>query len=436
MTADLVVDGGTVVGVPARSTRAAGGCSAQLAVVVDGGRIVDLVPAGTAPAARYRIDATGLWVLPGLVDIHVHFDEPGRADWEGWAAGSLAAAAGGVTTVVDMPIDADPPTVDLPAVRAKLDAATGQSLVDFGLWGGLVPGRLDQLGPMADAGVVGFKAFACDSGWAAFPPVDRPTLAGGLAEARQLGVPVALHAEDPEVLADDPSRPAAAEVVAVRWASALALEAGARLHIAHLSSADTLAEVAGNPLVSAETCPHYLLLDQDEAASIGPLALVAPPIRDRANQDRLWQAVSDGTIAAIVSDHSPCPPAMKAADPPFAGIAAVETGLSSLLASDRLPVPLLIERMTAGARLLDLPGKGCIDVGADADLVLVDPAARCVLDPTTLHSRHRQSPFAGRLLVGRVVRTIVRGRTVFADGQQVGEAAGRFVRPAGGPRRP
>jgi allantoinase len=418
---DLVVTGGLVLdGQRARPADA----------VIDDGRITAVVPPGDAPVARQTIEADGLHLLPGLVDPHVHFDEPGRTEWEGWASGSLAAAAGGITTVVDMPIDSDPPVVDAAAFREKCAAASAGSLVDFGLWAGLVPGRLAHLDAMAGLGAVGYKAFACDSGWASFPPADPVTLAAGMTAAKSQDLAVALHAEDPAVLAEDPSRPARAEVVAVDRAARLAAAIGSRLHIVHVSAAAALDEAARWPGVTTETCPHYLVLDDEDVASLGAAARVTPPIRDAANRDLLWRAVADGRITCIASDHSPCPPDLKEGDRPFAGIAGVETGLSLLLGTGRLPLPRLVGLMTAAAELLRLPGKGSIAPGFDADLVLFDPDAAWVLEPGSLHSRHRLSPFGGRPMTGRVHRTLVRGHTVFLDGGRASDPSGSQVRPA------
>jgi allantoinase len=422
VTVDLTVTGGLVmVGDRARPAD----------VVIDGGRITAVVSPGEAPVAHQSIDADGLHVLPGLVDAHVHFDEPGRVEWEGWASGSLAAAAGGVTTVVDMPIDSDPPVVDATSFREKVAAASAGSLVDFGLWAGLVPGSLGHLDAMAELGAVGYKAFACDSGWESFPPADEGTLTAGLASARARDRVVALHAEDPAVLAEDPSRPARAEVVAVEWAARLAAATGSRLHIAHVSAAAALDEAARWPGVTTETCPHYLVLDDDDVAALGSSARVTPPIRDAANRDLLWRAVADGRVTCISSDHSPCPPGRKEGDQPFAGIAGVETGLSLLLATGRLPLPRLVSLMTAAARLLRLNQKGSLAPGFDADIVLFDPDSVWRLEPGSLHNRHRLTPFAGRQMTGRVHRTLVRGLTVFFDGERASGPRGSQVRPTG-----
>jgi allantoinase len=356
----------------------------------------------------------------------VHFDEPGREDWEGFDSGSAAAAAGGVTTVVDMPIDCDPPTVSAELVRAKARAAARHSRVDVAIWGGMVPGSVGELAGMADAGVVGFKAFACPSGWAEFPPVDEATLAAGLAEAARRDLPVAVHCELEQL-----GHGVESEVAAVRWAAGLAAAAGARLHVVHASSAAAVDEAACWPNVTVETCPHYLLLDDRDAREIGPAAHCSPPIRDAANRKQLWDRLGDG-IGSIASDHSPCPPAARTGASPWAGIDGVGLSLPLLLSAGLSP-SRLAEVSTAAAGILRLTGKGRIEPGYDADLALVDPIASWVIGPDTTWSRHRQSPFAGRRLTGRVVATLVRGRTVFWLGDGPGPAGGARVLAPGGP---
>lgn len=421
----FVVAGGRVV-----STAGAAGAD----LVVRDGRVAALLPPGTAPRDGAVVDAGGLLVLPGAVDAHVHFDEPGRTSFEGFASGSAAAAAGGVTTVVDMPIDSDPPTLDARSAAAKVAAARASSVVDVALWGGLVPGNLAELDGLLAAGVVGLKAFLCDSGWEAFPPADRETLEAGMRAAARAGRVVAVHCEDPGLLTPGPPtsdrRPVAAEVAGVAAAGAAAVRTGARLHVVHCSSADAVLEARRWPGTTVETCPHYLHLTDADADALGPVAWCAPPVRDRANRDRLWALVRDGLVDTVASDHSPCPPALKDGPVPFAGVAGVQTTLSLLLAPppDGGP-PLDLARLsalrTAAATLLGLPGKGALAPGFDADLVLVDPAGSWVVGEDTLHQRHRASPFAGRRLPGEVVATFVRGRCAYSA------VHGPSTRPAG-----
>jgi allantoinase len=435
--------------------------------VVDG--VVAAVGPELAGGAREEIDARELLVLPGAVDAHVHFNEPGRAEWEGWASGTRAAAAGGTTTCVEMPLNAHPPTVDGAAFDAKVAAARASAVVDFALWGGLVGGDLDRMNELADRGVVGFKAFMSDSGIEDFPAVDDDALGAGMARAAALGLPVAVHAERPAELLPlrgggwrdwVASRPVAAEVAAIERALELAEETGCALHVVHVSSAAGVAAVAAarerGVDVSCETCPHYLLLTADDLERLGTLAKCAPPLRDAAERDALWRELRAGRIDFVASDHSPCPPELKAGgfDTAWGGIAGCQTLLAALLGSDpadlaagatalgepaaaapALAEPALAELVAAApARRLALAGKGRLEPGADADLVLVDPAARGPLHRADLHDRHRANPFAGRTFAGRVVRTLVRGRTVFHAGRIVATGGGRLLTPDPGAR--
>jgi allantoinase len=392
-------------------------------VVGDDGRVAAVVEAGTADASGVAsIDAGGLLVLPGMIDAHVHFDEPGRADWEGFDTGSAAAAAGGVTTVVDMPIDCDPPTVNAPAVVAKAAAVRLHSRVDVAMWGGLVPGSVIALGSMLDAEVVGFKAFACPSGWDDFPAADEATLAAGLGVAASAGVPVAVHCELASL-----GRTADSEVAAVRWAAGLARQAGARLHVVHVSAAAAVDDARRWSDVTVETCPHYLVLDSDEAAAIGPAARCSPPIRSAANRELLWQRLLGGQVDCVASDHSPCPPEFREGAEPWSGIDGVGMVLPLLLSSGRIG-PVDVARVTtAAARILRLPAKGVVAPGYHADLALVDPAATWTVSQSTLWSRHRCSPYVGRTLQGRVELTLVRGRVVFSASEGPSPGAGGEV---------
>jgi allantoinase len=399
--------------------------------------IADGVIAGfEAGPARAEIDARALAVLPGVIDAHVHFNEPGRTDWEGWSTGTRALAAGGATACVEMPLNAHPPTIDGPAFDAKVAAARASAVVDFALWGGLVPGNLDRLEELAERGVVGFKAFMCDSGISDFPAVDEDALAAGMARAAQLGLPVAVHAEDPATLREPSgtgwrefvaSRPVEAELRAIETAIELARETGCSLHIVHVSTARGVDLVAQSD-ATCETCPHYLTLSEDDLETFGTRAKCAPPLRTAAERDALWERIGD--LALIASDHSPCPPAMKAGDftAAWGGIAGCQT-LLPLLLDAGMPLADVAKLTSTGpAARLRLP-KGGIAAGADADLVLVDLDDR---HAPALHDRHRLSPFAGQPLRGRVVRTLVRGTTVFHDGRIVAEPLGRLLTPTKG----
>ena len=411
------------------------------AVGIVDGRIAALVE-GTA---RHEIDATGWLLLPGAIDAHVHFNEPGRADWEGIPTGSRACAVGGTTTYFDTPLNSTPPVCDAEAFRAKQQAAEGRSLVDFGLWGGLVPGNADQLEALRDCGAVGFKAFMSGSGIEDFPKADAGTLKAGMKQAAALGMVVAVHAEidHPELARGGTvrdylaSRPVSMELEAIRLALDLAGETGCALHVVHVSSAEGVRlitqAVRTGVDVSCETCPHYLVLTGEDVERLGAVAKCAPPLRSDDNRLALLACVRAGEIGLIGTDHSPAPMSMKT-DPDFfkvwGGIASCQHLLTLLF--DLELEPELIARMTAGqvARRFHLPGKaGQIAEGVDADLVLFDPAGETHVMADSLQYRHKLTPYLGRTLRGAVKRTILRGQLVARDGQPVGEPAGRLVVP-------
>lgn len=445
MDFETLVRGGTVVGDDV----------AQRDVGIVGGSIV-AVEADLHGRAREEIDATGLHVLPGCVDVHVHFNDPGRADWEGFATGSEAAAAGGTTCVVDMPLNAHPPTVDEAAFRLKLATAGAASLVEFALWGGLVPGNIDHLPVLAELGVIGFKAFMCPSGIDDFDGVDDATLREGMARAAELGLPVAVHAESAELTAGlalqaasegrwgwrdyARSRPVEAELDAIGRALAIAQETGCSLHVVHVSSAQGVQLVtdarARGVAATCETCPHYLLLDEDDLVTLGAVAKCAPPLRERAEVDGMWGEVRAGSVELIASDHSPAPASLKTGDDAFAvwgGISGCQTLLTATLTAGLewgLELTKLVRLLSAQpAERFRLARKGRIQPGLDADIVIVDLSAEAELQESDLRYRHRHSPYVGRRFRGGVVRTLVRGMTVWRDGGVVGKPAGRFVRP-------
>ncbi len=406
-----VVRGGTVVTPDAM---------APADIVIVDGRIAELTPAGRADTTKAQtIDAGGLLVMPGMVDAHVHFQEPGREEWEGFDTGSAAAVAGGVTAVVDMPIDCDPPTVTAAAVNAKAEAARRHSRVDVAIWGGLTPRSTGRLEAMVDAGVVGLKAFACPSGWEDFPPVDEAALASGAAVAARHGLPVAVHCE-----LESLGRTAESEVAAVRWAAAIVARQGGRLHVVHVSAAAAIDEARRWPGTTTETCPHYLFLEDDPR----PEARCSPPVRDGANRQALWERVVNDQVDWIASDHSPCPPEQR--DNGWAGIDGVGMTLPLLLTDDRIDPPEIARLTTAAARHLRLPNKGAIATGYDADLTLVDKTSSRTIKPEMLWTKHRASPFIGRPVRASVEATLVRGRVMFsaADGPAPAGYA-RFIRP-------
>jgi allantoinase len=391
-------------------------------VAVEGEAIAAIGP--DLPAGREEVDARGLHLLPGAVDAHVHFNEPGRTHWEGWATGSRALRAGGATTCVEMPLNAHPPTLDGAAFDAKAEAASAASVVDFALWGGLTPLNLDRLEELAARGVVGFKAFMCDSGIEEFPAADDDTLHAGMAEAAALGLPVAVHAERPSRLTAPrgsdwrawvASRPVEAELEAIETAIALARDTGCDLHVVHVSTAAGVALVEAATGVTCETCPHYLTFADEDLETLGTRAKCAPPLRDQAEREALWRAVAGGRVDLVASDHSPCPPEMKAGDftSAWGGIAGAQATLGILL--ERLD-PQQAAALTAAnpAARFNLP-KGRLEAEADADLTLVDLRHR---QAPELQDRHKLSPYAGRPLP-RVVRTWLRG----------GATRGRLITP-------
>jgi allantoinase len=442
---DLAIRGGTVVA-PDGARRADVG--------IADGRIVAVAEA-LDDAARADLDATGLHVLPGAVDAHVHFNDPGRTDYEGFETGTRAAAAGGTTTIVDMPLNAQPPTIDARAFDRKRAAAERSALVDFAVWGGLVPGDIGRLDELAARGVVGFKAFMSDTTMPEFAMADDLTLYEGMARAATLRLPVAVHAESEAITSALAararregrrgvrdylrSRPAIAEVEAIGRALLLAEETGCALHVVHVSTGRGVALVAEARArgvdATCETCPHYLVFDEDDAERLGAVAKCAPPLRPAAERDALWAAIGD--IALVASDHSPSLPELKEGDDFFAiwgGITGCQVLLGVLLDAGHHERGLALEQVaalaaTGAARRFRLPGKGRVEPGADADLALVDLAGATALGAETLLHRHPHSPWAGRTLRGRIARTLVRGTTVFADGRVAGPPAGRLVTP-------
>jgi allantoinase len=423
--------------------------------IVDG-KIVEI--GNLDGSAAEEIDASGLHILPGVIDPHVHFNEPGRTDWEGIASGSAALAAGGGTCFFDMPLNSSPPTLDGESFDLKRAAAEASSRTDFALWGGLTPGNLDKLEELAERGVIGFKAFMSNSGIADFERADDLTLYRGMNIAAKLGLIVAVHAESEEItarLAAEArangssldwnaylaSRPIVAEVEAIQRAITLAAETECKLHIVHVSNSRgselvRLAASHSGANVTCETCPHYLALTTHDLNRLGARAKCAPPLRSPGDVDELWNDLSDGKFAFIASDHSPSPPSMKTGDDPFAvwgGIAGVQSTLSILLShGPRLPLPQIASLLaTNAADRFGIAGKGRIAVGYDADLALVDVDSCYELSPKMLLDRHKLSPYVGRMFHGIVRQTLVRGNTVFQNGETGGNFRGRLIKRSG-----
>ena len=415
------------------------GAEPHAAIGIADGKIAALAE-GTA---REEIDATGLLVLPGVIDAHVHFNEPGRTDWEGIATGSRACAAGGTTTFFDMPLNSTPPLIDAESFAKKRAIAERQSFADFALWGGLVPGNLEQLEALRDCGVIGLKAFMSGSGIDDFPKADTATLRAGMQRAAELGMLVAVHAEidHPELRHGTTirdylaSRPIAMELEAIALAIELAGETGCALHIVHVSSAAgvRLIQEAEGVDVTCETCPHYLVLNEDDVERLGPLAKCAPPIREERERTQLLARLEAGAILTVGSDHSPAPMSMKTEADFFkvwGGISGCQHLLTLLfdLGIDPHRIALSTSENVAD-RFLLAEKKGRIAPGFDADLVLLDPHGTTEVTADSLHYRHRHSPYAGRTLHSRVVRTILRGRTIALDFRIVGAPSGRLIRP-------
>jgi allantoinase len=433
---DLVIRGATVV------------TSSSLGVAdveVTDGRISAVGPDLDVDAEQV-IDASDLHVFPGGIDSHVHFNEPGRTEWETIANGSSALAAGGYTAFVDMPLNNLPVTIDGPAFDLKLEAAKRSSIVDFGFWGGLVPGNLNRLEELANRGVMGFKAFMCPSGIDEFRACDEKTLRDGMKRIADLDSILLVHAEDPSKLSDPKgttardfldSRPWEAELSAVHNAIAWAREAECRLHIVHVSWVPSAAliqvaqENGGD--ISGETCPHYLLYSEDDLERLGGLGKCAPPFRSAGSLDALWTSLADGWLQMVVSDHSPSTLELKQGENflrIWGGISGCQTTRQLLLAQNRLDLQLVAALTSTNvARRFGLKHKGDVAPGFDADLWLVDLSHGDVVRKEDLLYRNPFSAHEGQPIRGRTVRTLVRGQTVFADNRPVPSAKGQLLTP-------
>ena len=446
---DLVVRGGKVV-----TPEGVG----QADIGVEDGVIVTLKPELTE-TAREEIDASGLHVFPGLIDVHVHFNEPGRTGWEGIKTGSSALAAGGGTLFVDMPLNSDPPLLTAKDFHAKKQAAEASSVTNFAFWGGLTPDNIEHLPELAELGVVGFKAFMSNSGIAEFKAADDLTLYRGMQLAARLGLPVAVHAES-EVLTRGltetlrasggrlprdylASRPIIAELTAINRALFFAQETGCDLHVVHVSTArgiDLISEAKAKGVkVTAETCPHYLHFTDEDLERRGAVLKCAPPLRSEPERQALWQKVLNGEVDIIASDHSPAPSELKKSEDFFevwGGIAGVQSTLQVLLT--HLGRGLSLEAIAAlsaahPARRFGFEGKGRLEPGYHADLSLIDLNTEVTLQADDLFSNHKLSPYLGQMFKGQVKQTLLRGQTLFKDGAVVAKPnvakQGRFVRP-------
>jgi allantoinase len=398
------------------------------------------------------MDVGKLVVLPGLVDTHVHINDPGRTEWEGFETATRAAAAGGVTTVVDMPLNSIPATTTRAGLEAKRQAATGRCHVDVGFWGGVVPGNSRDLEPLAKAGVLGFKCFLSPSGVDEFGNVGEDDLREAMPVLAALGLPLLVHAELPSRLFEpcgDPrsygtwleSRPPEAEHAAIDLLIALARTYSVHVHIVHLAAATALPAIAaarrsGVP-ITVETCPHYLAFAAEDIQQGATAFKCAPPIRGRAHATRLWQALASGEIDLVATDHSPAPPELKHLDTgdflrAWGGIASLQLGLSIVWTGARergLPIERVARWLAENpARLAGLQHrKGAIEIGRDADLVVWDPDATITVDAATLYHRHPVTPYHGARLSGRVQTTLLRGEIVCDEGEVRGRANGRLI---------
>jgi allantoinase len=433
-----------------RASRAViGGAEVAASVRVRDGVVVEV---GAVDAPADGAEVVGLAddevLLPGLVDTHVHVNEPGRTEWEGFATATRAAAAGGVTTIVDMPLNSIPATTTAGALEVKRAAAEGQTWVDVGFWGGAVPDNVADLAPLHESGVMGFKCFLLDSGVAEFPPLGPAGFTAAMTEVARLGALMVVHAEDGAAVAECApgatyrgfleSRPDEAEERAVDLVVDTARTTRARAHVVHLSASGAVpalrAARAEGVAVTAETCPHYLYFEAGSIPDGATELKCCPPIRDAANRDALWAALASGDLDLVVSDHSPCTADLKARESgdfaaAWGGIASLQLGLPVVWTAARergVPLTDVVRWMaTAPARLVGLDGKGEIAVGADADLCVLAPDEPWVVDPARLHHRNADvSPYAGRTLTGTVRQTWLRGRPV----DLAAEPRGRLLR--------
>ncbi len=417
----------------------------RAAVWIEGGRIAQVTAPEALPEGAPRQHLEGV-LGPGLVDTHVHINEPGRAEWEGFETATLAAASGGVTTLVDMPLNCMPVTTTERALDVKRGAVDGKLSVDLGYWGGVVPGNATELSRLGEAGALGAKAFLCHSGIDDFPASDEETLRAAMRALADAGLPLLAHAELELPVPPSPhapasyaawlaSRPPRMEDEAIALLVRLCRETRCAVHVVHLSSASALPMIAdakaeGLPL-TVETCPHYLCLRAEDVPDGACEYKCAPPIREDENREALWRALLDGTIDLVVTDHSPCTPELKRAGflEAWGGIASLSLGLSSVWTEARARgagVSDLARWMSeAPARFAGLGDrKGRVAPGMDADLVLWDPDEVTEVEAASLRFRHPISPYVGRALAGRVRRTWLRGEEVF-DGERVRPGRGQ-----------
>ena len=444
---DIVIRGGLVV-TPRDVLR--------LDLGITGGWIVAFQPDIDEPGRKETIDATGLHLFPGVVDPHVHFNEPGRENWEGFVTGSQAFVAGGGAVFFDMPLNSTPPLLNVEAFNIKRTLACSAH-ADFALWGGLTPKNVDQVEKLWNRGVIGLKAFLCDSGIEEFPAIDEASLRAAMKRAAPLKIPIAVHAESDTLtrqLTQErlehglntirdwlDSRPIEAELQSIQRVLELAEETGCRLHIVHVSCGEgiDLIEAARERGVdvSCETCPHYLTLTEEDVFNLGASAKCSPPLRSKASQDRLWEHVLAGRVDMIGSDHSPALPEMKTGDDFFkiwGGISGVQHTLPLMIDEAHhkrgleLPAITRLTSHNAAARFQLRADKGGIKIGAQADIAFVDLNAEWEIRREDLLQRHPISPYVGRKVRGKVVRTMIFSRTVYLDGKIIGKHAAQLLK--------
>jgi allantoinase len=421
---------------------------------IEGGRIAAIAPYDIPSEASATFDAGSLTVSPGIVDSHVHINEPGRTEWEGFDSATRAAAAGGITTLIDMPLNSIPATTTPAALADKRASAEGKVHVDVGFWGGIVPGNAREIAPLVAAGVRGFKCFLAPSGVAEFERVREEDLRDALphlSRFRAPRVPLLVHAENPRFIGEPAgdrrryqtylhTRPPAAEVSAIRLIHQLCLEFQIAAHIVHVSSEEGVAAIAdaraAGIALTAETCPHYLAFNAESIPDGATEFKCAPPIRERRHRDALWKALHDGVLQLIATDHSPSPPAMKQHESgdvcaAWGGIASLQLSLPAVWTeahkhgADETDLARWMSH--APAALAGLSAKGSFEPGKDADVVVWDPLGEQVIQAGHLWHRHQMTPYAGRRLRGLVHATFLRGRCIYREGRFAHEFGGALL---------